>query len=232
MKTKHFLALTYGAFFMILSFAAFAYALESGSSGDSGVVARGEIPAADQPPPKTYATETQEQRLERMLRAFDHGNYQEGVIDVSFAEEITKEQAIEIIQKNGANIISSRLCSTPEISNPGDRAKYRGVQECTDDGWNDRLKLARVQVPKGQEKYYAQQMIRSEGVRWIEPEPINKAGSGIPATMEQPPGVQEPGAPTSKQRFVVTPRSNNAYYISGAILIILFVAYLLRRKKR
>lgn len=227
MKTKHFRVLTYGVFFILLSFA--AYAQESGSDGDSGVVARGEIPAADQQPPKAYATETQEQRLERMLKAFDRGNYQEGVILVSFSEQITKEEAARILGTEGFSIAINMICPQPEVS-PGNLA-IDYAPECYEQGWNDNLKIAEVHVIKGQEKQYAERLIHKNGIVWIEPEPINEAGSGIPVTMDQSPGVQEPRAQTKEQRFVITPRSNNAYYISGAILIILFVVYLLSRKK-
>ena len=100
-------------------------------------------------------SETPEQKLARMLSAFDTPGYQVGVIIVSFGDDITKEVAIGILDKFDLTITQSRVCG-PEEAGP-DSPPSGGPQNCvTQDNWDDGLKIAYVRVSEGQEKSFAE----------------------------------------------------------------------------
>ena len=87
-------------------------------------------------------TQTDQRDLDRMLEAFDSPlSYQEGLIFVSFAQYITENQANTIIQNYGLTI----------------------------EFYDDKLKGARVIVPIGEERDFAESLIKNEQIIWVEP---------------------------------------------------------------
>ena len=117
----------------------------------------------------SITTETEEERLERMLQAFDNPNIQEGIITVSFREDITKEEAIQILEEYNLEIQPGKeQCYTVSVADPGQPITTQ--QQCyTTDGWSDNLKFAIVIVQQGEEKETAQNIIEHEDIIWVEP---------------------------------------------------------------
>lgn len=196
--------------------------------GDEGVITR--VPAASEQSevseeqiaePKAAAFESPEEKLARMLRAFDGRSFRKGMLVISFAEGTTKEEARAVIERYSFTFGMDRVCG-PEISEQPKQSRCAEEEQ-----WNERLKIATVtHVPVGEEKTYAERLIRESSVIWVEPELITTAAQettepeGTPVALEQETKMQEPQGGAS------------IAFVLGIILVILLVLYFLFHKKK
>ncbi len=140
----------------------------------------------------TGLVEDEDEKLERMLKAFDKLNYQKGVIIVAFTQNTTKEVAINILNKYNLSLTQTEVCmsvtntssigatNNPSTGGPGTGGDDpstggpgTGGETCwTEDGWDDFMKWAKVIVPEGEEKEYAEMLIKEEKIIWVSPSPI------------------------------------------------------------
>ena len=110
--------------------------------------------------------------IDRMLIAFDEaeGRNLPGYVFLSFAEDITKEEAVSILNKYELKLEERQLCS--EVLDPGQPPRKVGCKVV--DSWHDGIKGARIQVPVGEEKKYAKMLVEKESkVMFAEPEYTN-----------------------------------------------------------
>ena len=113
----------------------------------------------------TDGQESTAEKKERMLNQFNNRmSFVPGVIVVSFGDSTEKSQAENILEKYGLSIQKMTVCD--ETKRDG-TYEERGCQEI--DRWDERLKVAHVEVPSEEEKKYAEILIDEEIVVWIEP---------------------------------------------------------------
>lgn len=167
--------------------------------------------------------ETPEQKRARMFLMFDLIDYTraQGVIIVSFAEDVTKDEATAILRTMGLSIRRGERCAA-EI--PEDPAAANGapVLRCvpTEEIWNEDLKYAYVTVPLREERTYAERLIAHPRVVWVEPElleTITGGGTG--------------GEPSAGEPPQATPPGRGRTLAIGAVAVALALAFFLRRKK-
>ena len=110
--------------------------------------------------------ETEEERVVRMLDAFDRSNVEPGRIVVSFTSITNKQQAARILENVDLRLATTKVCMS--VVNPGEEPQD---QVCSVlDEWNDRLKIATAIVPAGLDvKELALELYRHKDVEWIEP---------------------------------------------------------------
>ena len=109
--------------------------------------------------------ETEQEKLDRMLKQFDNPSAMHGKMIVSFTETTTKEQAESILNEMGAVLQKNKVCEG--MANPGEIPKETGCEEI--DSWDDNLKIATVNVAIGQEKILAKKFYDIEEILWVEP---------------------------------------------------------------
>ena len=210
---------------MMLLVVSLVHAQGSGYGSDNGgshVQAPNQIPASEPRAKEVGSVESPAQHLERMLKAFDQKPYQDGILLVSFSEDVTKEEALQILGKERLTILTKLVCARPEVS---EDAEVDYVPECYQEDWNDNLKLAKVPVPKGQEKQYAQQLIKLENVRWIEPERVSTAAEGNQVAVD----MQHRATSAIGQKKELPRKS--IYLVVGIALIAFSIFLMMRRKK-
>lgn len=128
-----------------------------------------------------------------MLNAFDSPSAVPGTIVVSFAENVTRAQAEEVLQKHGLSILIESRCVTESYGGPGQSPV--STQKCEDDdSWIEDLKIAHAQVAPGTEKEIAAQLIEEPEIIYVEPlYEASAAGNGkdvenpqVPSTSGNP----------------------------------------------
>lgn len=217
----------FGICLILISLFSFSTYAQSYSGGDDHVgVATSLDPeqttvverkATDAPAP-----ESKEARLERMLFAFDRGNYRKGMLVVSFKDGTTKDEVVELFDRYGLILATERACGPETPEEPG--AKCTLV-----DRWNENLLTATAGlVPVGEEKSMAQQLITQRNVIWVEPEIIN--------TLAQEQGNEqtEPQIPTALAKNVVSDGKQKLMLITvvGVIVLIGLIVYLMFRRRK
>ena len=168
------------------------------------------------------ALESKEARLERMISAFDRGNYQKGMLVVSFKDGTSKDEVVETLEKHGLVLATERVCGPETPEEPG--------TSCTMvDRWNENLLTGTAGlVPVGEEKSMAQQLIIEEGVIWVEPEMINTLAQ------EQKNEQTEPQVPIALSKNVASEGKEKLIILTvvGVIALIGLIAYLIHRRRR
>ena len=111
-------------------------------------------------------TETEEERLERMLDAFDRESVVQDSIVVSFTATTNKQQAIRIFENFDLTLSETKVCVS--IVNPGEEPQDEGCSVV--DSWNNDLRIATADVPAGKTlKTLALQLYQHDDVEWVEP---------------------------------------------------------------
>ncbi|MEK6839617.1 MAG: hypothetical protein AABX72_01635 [Nanoarchaeota archaeon] len=110
--------------------------------------------------------ETEEERLERMLGAFDRESIVKDRIVVSFTSTTSKEEAEQILETFNLHLATSQSCAS--TVDPGQEPVDQGCT--TMEEWHDGLKIATAVVPEGTDlKDLALQLYNHDDIEWVEP---------------------------------------------------------------
>ncbi len=192
----------------------------------------GDDPTITKTPPPT---ETEAEKRERMLRAFENPSTIPRELFVSFAEGTTKEQANTVLEKFGLTIEEREICLNAVTVDPDGTSTTQG-QQCYTEGWFENLTAGKVLVAAGQEKTIAEQLYDDPAIIWVEPNytaqiagPGGSTGSTNPNDTANPPTDNGPIAPSPN----AGPQTNDTalWWVVGGLIALGIIGYALAKKK-
>lgn len=160
--------------------------------------------------------ETPDEQRVRMLRAFDDpSGYRAGAVIVNFAPGTSKDVAGAVLERLGFTMETETVCGPEEAEPEGPTNATNGCR--TTDKWFEGISAAVVAVPAGEERAYAERLIAEPEVIWVEPDLIATIAGEEPLV--------------EGQRKVGRIGKELAPYLAIGAIVVLALAFLLRRKK-
>ncbi len=143
-------------------------------------------------PIENVPVETPQEKEARMLSAFENPNAVAGQIIVSFELGTTLEQANSILAAQNLRIETTQNCVSPQEAGPGETT-VNGTPTCFTEGWFESIAAGLVLVSSGSEKTVASDLLKLEGVVWVEPNYTSTITDG--GTLPVPTLYDDVGAP-------------------------------------
>jgi len=115
--------------------------------------------------------------IDELFQNFNSGNYHQGLIEVYFQPGITLQEAVEVVESLDLEIVKDSSCPLRSASyNPQTGGESVDTSSCDDEDlyhWSSTSftegSFAKVNVPVGQEKHFAEELINNDEVIFVKP---------------------------------------------------------------